>query len=548
MILLLLLLAYPSPQDDPVEAKVRALVEKLDADEVALRTQAQEELSALGEAVVPLLEKAKAGAGVEARSRIQAIVSELTLPAKWTKELLDEQTGPEAFSRFDAALRGKTIDRKQGAKVLSAALLTEKMPENTKQMLISAVERYRFIEVWPAVLQVAVREEGENNYALGYLQRMKPPPEAADEILKAVPKLKNRYSAVQILLAAAALKPDKAKLDAVVRTMLENDADDNTKSTILTSLSGGRLTASLRTLMAYWKANRATRLNYQPGLREALLRATPDESVKELMEYLSSADPDEVLLAADYANRHKLVEAAGPLVEALFRLASEDRPRELPPSFGSPATPPIYRGNDQQVRPRLGQVLRTLDAEARFREWLGGAPGAPAKTALALAIGELEMKGLASDLARLLSDPEEPVRRAAARALGTLKQADAVPALEARLKDESFPVRRAALHAIVRIRGAGATAMVLEQLRSEHPDVQAAAIEVLPYMDADVVIEELTKDASLAKGSHRYALAVFLVQNGDLALHRVMARISGKLPAEDLQSLIRLVQTARGWR
>src|SRR6185295_1520017 len=122
-------------------------------------------------------------------------------------------------------------------------------------------------------------------------------------------------------------------------------------------------------------------------------------------------------------------------------------------------------------------------AESRFREWLGGAAGGPTRTSLLLAIGELELKGLASETIGLLGDPEEGVRRAAARALGALKVADGVPALEARLKDQSFGVRRNALHAIVRIRGAGATALVLEQLHAEHPDVQAAAIEVLPYMD-----------------------------------------------------------------
>lgn len=546
--MLLLLLALCSLQDETVEKKVRALVEKLDADEVAVRNKAHDELMGLGEAVVPLLEKARAGAGAEARGRIEAIVGELTLPGKWAKDFQDDQTGQEAYTRFEAAIRAKTIDRKQGARILTAALLSEKTSENMKQLLISAVERHRFTDLWPAMLQLAVREDGDSTTVTNYLQRMRPPPEAAEEILKAVPKIKNRYAAVQILQTAANLKPDKAKLDTAVRAMLESDPDDNTRSTLLNSLSTGRLTASLRTLLGYWKSNRRTPLSYQSYLREAILRSTPDEAVKELMENLSSADPEDVLLAVDYASRHKLTETVGPLVEALSRHSAEDRPKELPAAFGGSVVQPTYRVNDSQIRPRLVQVLRALGVESRFRDWLGGAAGGPPRIALAVAIGELELKGLSAETTRLLSDPDPAVRRGAARTLGAFKQADGIPALEACLKDENLSVRRSALHAIVRIRGAGATAMVLEHLRAEHPDTQAAAIEVLPYMEADAVIDELTKEASLAKGTFRYALAVFLVHQGEGALHRVMTRISGKLSTEELQSLIRLVQTARGWR
>src|SRR6185295_14110139 len=146
--------------------------------------------------------------------------------------------------RFETGLRGKTLDRKQGARILAAALASDKTPENMKQILLSAVERHRFSELWPTLLQLVVREESESSYALNCLQRMRPPPEAAEEILKAVPKIKNRSAALQILQTAAALKPDKAKVDAAVRAMLESEPDENTKSTLLNSLAGGRLTAS----------------------------------------------------------------------------------------------------------------------------------------------------------------------------------------------------------------------------------------------------------------------------------------------------------------
>src|SRR5258706_13906474 len=107
--MLVLLLALGALQDDPVEKKVKALVEKLDADEPAARNQAQEELAALGESVVPLLEKAKAGAGVEAPGRIDTILGELTLPAKWAKDFQADQTRQGAHSRSERGLRAEAV-------------------------------------------------------------------------------------------------------------------------------------------------------------------------------------------------------------------------------------------------------------------------------------------------------------------------------------------------------------------------------------------------------------------------------------------------------
>jgi len=109
-------------------------------------------------------------------------------------------------------------------------------------------------------------------------------------------------------------------------------------------------------------------------------------------------------------------------------------------------------------------------------------------------------------------------------------------------------VRRAALLSLAQLQGPAATPKVLEQLRSNHADMQAAAMEVLPSMNLDVVLDELTKESNLGSHMTRYALAYLIVQQGDTMLHRVMARVGAKMTSDDLGSMIRLIQSARGYR
>jgi len=46
----------------------------------------------------------------------------------------------------------------------------------------------------------------------------------------------------------------------------------------------------------------------------------------------------------------------------------------------------------------------------------------------------------------------------------------------------------------------------------------------------------------------KYALASLVATHGDSLLHRVMARVGSKLSADELQTMVRLIQTARSYR
>jgi HEAT repeat protein len=533
-----LLAAVQDPALD--EKEVLKLVEKLNADDVAQRAQAEADLMALGEGVVPHLEKARPGAPAEARARIDSILQEVTLARRWVKDLAEEDDPSNAYRRLEEAFKAKTLDRKQLVRIVSAAFQSESVNENLRQYMFSLVDRHKMREIWPALVQLVAREDpdGRSN-AISYLQRLRPPKEAADEILKLLVKTRNRSSSMQLLELALSLKPDKAKLDAAVQALLDSEADEDTRTTVLGYISQGRLQVSLGTALRVWRAQRPMRNNAYT--REAILRTPPDESVKDVVALLSSSELDEVVLAADYAARHRVAAAAVPLVEALQRQSRE-----------GPSTAPLmvwagdqYYNSAGQVRGVLVRALRALNVEEQARGWLKG-EGPPSRAAVLALAGELEIKSLAGEVAACLDDKDPALRREAAKALGALRHEESAPKLEARLKDEIVAVRREALSSIARIRGAAATPIVLDQLRSENPDIQAAAVGLLPSMDLEAVLDELTREPTLGRPYSRYALAVVMVNGGELVTHRVMARVGGKIPASELTDLVRLVQAARG--
>ncbi len=537
------LLAAAAPQQGsaPDEKEVRELAERLNADDVAARAQAEADLIAIGEAVVPILEKLKPQAGAEARGRIENVIADVTLARRWLKDLSEEPDPGQAYQKLEEAFRSKVLDRRQLARIVNHALLSD-AGENLRQYMFSAVERHKLREVWPALVQLAMREENDSHNAISYLQRIKPPKEAADEVLKLLPRIRNRSSFHQLLELVISLRPDRAKLDAAVLALLEEGADDELRMNLMNSIQSGRLNVSLKTALCCWRGSRASRQSYG---REAVLRIPPDGSVNEVIGLLGSAEQDEVILAAEYAARHRLAQAAVPLAEAIEKHLAEDR-------WASPGNPAwafqqrAYYGPDGQVKPKLLQALKAIGAEALIRSWLAAPGGKPSRAVVAALIGELEIRTLGGDLAGLLDDKDPKVRREAARAAAALKLDEAASPLEARLKDEDVTVRVIALQSLAKIRGAAATATVLAQLRADHPDVRAAAAGLLPQMDLDAVLNELTRPESLGQPFLRYALAVVISSGGDAAMHRVMARAGDRLSVEDLLALVRLVQAARG--
>jgi len=496
------------------EKRVQELVEKFGDEAIAEREAAVAELLAMGEAVLPLLDKVKGAATGEAKARIEKVIGELTLPARWAKEVIDGDPS-QGFQRLDQALRNKELDRTQAGRILSAVLLSEASTPEHRNYMIQIAERHRVRDIWPALVQLLGRDDPGNENFVYNLQRLRPPKEAAPALLKLIPKIQNYNISYQLLEIARNLKPERAAMEACIGAILEGD-DENMRNNVLNSLRQGRYPAPLRSLLKCWRSNPSLRPHL---IREPILASPPGDAVADVLDLFKSADPDDVQLAIDYVARQKVAAGAG----ALAKLAEE-----------SP-----------ELRPRALLALKTLRCVEEVRKWIAGQGGPGRRAAIALA-GELAWAETGPEIARCLDDPDPAVRKDAAVAVGAMKVAEAAPKLEALIKDGDSGVRRAAVLSLAALQGKGATKTVLAQMRSENADVQAAAVEALPLVDAELALAELTTEEALGRPITRYALAFMIVKGGQATLHRVMARIGTKLSVDDLNGLVRLIQTTQG--
>ena len=505
-----ILLAQSAPPD---EKRIQELVTLCGSEDIAEREAATRDLYALGEAALPLLEKASKEARGEVKARVDKVISELTLPARWVKDVVEGDWN-QIYQKLDQAIRNKELDKPQAVRVLSAILLNENVTPDQRQAVLEMASNQRLRELWSSLVQLMAKEDPYQNY-YHYLQRLRPPKEAAGAILKMIPKMQNSNQSWQLLELARSLKPERALFEECLTAIMEGD-DVNLKNNAMSWLQQGRLAVSSKTLLAWWRDYPAMRL-YQ--LREAVLRTPPSDGGEEVINLLKSNQADDTSLAIEYVSRQRIVSAAAALAKAV-----EERP---------------------DLKAQILQTFRTLRCEDQVRKWISGEPGPGRRSAIALA-AELGWTAAGPEITGALSDGDVTVRREAAGAAGALKIAEAAKKLEELVRDADGAVRRAALVSLAQIRRTDATKAILAQLRSDDPDLQAAAVEALPYVDAEQALAALTGDEALGRGITRHALAVLIVKGGTSMLHRVMARVQGKITPDDMQSHIRLIQTTIG--
>jgi HEAT repeat protein len=520
--LTVLLVAVFSLQDPKAdEAKIKELIFKLSSEDPKERDQASADLLAIGEAALPILEASRGNVDAEAKARIDNIVNHVTLPQRWLKDLLKEEDPSTAYNKMEEALRNRSLDKKGGARVICAVLLSNEADPQLKQYMMSVAERYRMKDIWPAIVEMMTKDENPDENAVYMLQRIRPPREAASAILKILPKLKNRSYIFQLLETVRQMKPDRAELAAAVESLLVSDMDYDTKYNIFSYISQGRLPCTLKALLKCWQ-NDDERRSYSSYMREAILKTPPDGSLPEMLELLQSSTQEDVFLAADYVSRQRVASAVEPIMKALDRWP-----------------------DDAALRQRLTQCLRLVNMEEKAREWL---KAGTSRISVISTIVELQLRKLAPDVAACLEDQDPAVRIRICRALASLGYKEGASALEGRLKDDNVDVRRAALKSLAALQGKSATRTILQHLQSDSADMQACAVEVLPQMDLDVVLEELTKPETMNKPMMRYALAVLLVSGDESIMHRVVARLGAKATSDDLTALIRFIQAVRTGR
>lgn len=493
------------------EKRVEALVEKCGSEEIADREAATGELFAMGEAVLPLLEKALGAAKGETRARLEKVVAELTLPARWAKEILEGDPN-QGYQRLENALRTKELDKTQAARVLSSVILNDSAQPDVRSYMLQLAQRHRIRDIWPALLQLMTKEDtGYENY-YHYLSQLRPPKEAAPAILKLIPKVPNYNSASQMLELARSLKPERALMEECLSSIIEGD-DMNLKNSVTSMISQGRYGVSLKTLLKWWREQPSMRM-YQ--LREAVLRTPPGADAGDIVDLFKTGQAEDATLAVEYIGRQRVASAAPALAKML-----DDRP---------------------ELRAQILQSFRNLRCEDDVRKWISG-PGGPGRRAAIALVSELGWSSAGPEIMKCFLDDDASVRREAATAAGALRIANAAPKLEEMLKDGDGGVRRAALLSLAMVQRKDATKAVLAHLKSEDPDLQAAAMESLPYVDTEQALAALTSDEALGRPTAKYALAVLIVKGGTGMLHRVMARVGSRVSADDLHSQIRLIQS-----
>lgn len=516
-------------QDPPKidEDTVKPLVARLGADDPKDREQATQDLVAMGEAVLPFLERHKGSDDPEVRSRVESIIGKVGLPQQWADDLVADLN--TAFNRLQKALAQKEIDKEDAARIASAALDHKGATPEVRQYVFNLISNQKLHGAWPGLVKMlAVADENEFQGASNCLMALKVPKEAAAPILAALLKSKTSYSTMQIFAwVCRKLEPKPEEISAFADAFVSSDPPDDMINQFFSHVSQGIVKLPLRTMLRLWKTYARARQNY---LREALLKTKPDDAVKDVLALVESSELDEVSLGADYIGRQKVADGAAPLAEALMRFPSQATNQYFDPSYGT-----------VNVRTVIVRNLRLLNVERQAKAWFASS-GPPSRVALLALTTELNLKSLAPEVAGCLTDASADVRREAARVLETFKHAESAPALEALIGDRDAGVRAAALHALTRVSGKAATATALKHLYGEDPDLAATALDGLPILDFDAVLAELSRPERAGQYLTHYALAQLIARGDATTLHRIVVRFGEKLPIDKIDDMVSLIQ------
>jgi HEAT repeat protein len=517
MITLLSLLCSLQEESD-LAKRVSLLIHQLGDEQVEVREAAESELATLGQGVIPLLEQALTGEQpVEVRGRISNVLDRLAKLQQWVEELVTSEEGYQGRQKLQEAIRSGKFDKSDLGAVYRTALLDDRATPQLRNSLLQGAREFHLGEVWKVIPLLTEKDPVGVEESLSTLHDLPIPPEAVESILRILPKVHDVYKICETLERIRGVDPEQIR--ETVDVLLEKFEGTSGASTLLSKIADGRMNASLRTLLILWTAHPRDR---EYHLRSAFLRAIPDESLPQLLKWLSGEDDMEVELAADYAARHQIREAFLPLVEALENLSS----------------------HESQLRDKLLRSLQRLHVEEEVKKGL--ADGKPISQRQALrVVADLEWVGMKQEVLHLLEAEDPEIREQACRTAAVLNLSEAIPRLDRLWSDPAVSVRGAALQALVRMQREKACEFLLRGVLSDEPELQASALEVLHLGKVEPLLNGLLEEKVLPRSSVQYALCLLIVEHGEPLLHRVMARAGGSLSSESMRATIDLIRTAR---
>ncbi len=150
--------------------------------------------------------------------------------------------------------------------------------------------------------------------------------------------------------------------------------------------------------------------------------------------------------------------------------------------------------------------------------------------AAADALGQMQAKDYAANVAALLKDSNFGVRRAAADALGQMQAKDYAANVAALLKDSDINVRSTAADALVQMQAKDYAANVAALLKDSDPNVRYAAAYVLGQMQAKDIAANV---AALLKDSESYVRSTAAYALGQMQAKDIAANVAALLKDSD---------------
>ncbi|MDF2389227.1 HEAT repeat domain-containing protein, partial [Nostoc ellipsosporum NOK] len=154
------------------------------------------------------------------------------------------------------------------------------------------------------------------------------------------------------------------------------------------------------------------------------------------------------------------------------------------------------------------------------------------RRAAASALGQMEAKEVAPQVAKLLTDADSFVSRAAASALGQMEAKEVVPQVAKLLTDSKPDVRSAAAQALGQIKAKEVVPQVAKLLTDSKPDVRSAAAEALGQMQAKEQAPQVAK----------------LLTDSDSGVRSAAAQALIKLGKQDLPVIVQVLEAVHHYR
>ncbi|MCC5667696.1 HEAT repeat domain-containing protein [Nostoc sp. CHAB 5784] len=204
----------------------------------------------------------------------------------------------------------------------------------------------------------------------------------------------------------------------------------------------------------------------------------------------------------------------------------------------APQVAQLLKDSDTDVRKTAAYVLEQMQAKEQAPQvaQLLKDSDTYVRNAAAKALGQMQAKEVVPQVVLLLKDYDSRVRNAAVEALGQMQAKEQAPQVAQLLKDSDTDVRRAAAYALGQMQAKEQAPQLAQLLKNPDGGVRGAAIQALGQMQAKEVVPQLVQLLKNPDDNPRYAAIRVL---GQMQAKEVVPQLAQLL--EDSKAYIREV-------